>query len=151
MTRRGLTMAALFVAVSFLAGAQSNELIDRILTEDPLSYASAANLLLSAGEGSSAEIPAADAVARFEQKGWGMPGTPPAQPIDLGTWSFLMMRSLGIEGGIMYRILPSPRYAARELAYLGVVQGQAYPGMSISGERALRILELAINRREAAQ
>jgi hypothetical protein len=51
----------------------------------------------------------------------------------------------------MYWVLPSPRYATRELAYLGIISGAAKLGMSLSGERALRILEQMLHRKEAAR
>ena len=56
-----------------------------------------------------------------------------------------------MHGGIMYSILPGPRYATRELAFLGIISGPAKPGMSLSGERALRILEQVLHRKEAAK
>jgi hypothetical protein len=51
----------------------------------------------------------------------------------------------------MEEVLPSPRYATRELAYLDIISGPAKPGMPLSGERALRILERVLHGREAAQ
>jgi hypothetical protein len=63
----------------------------------------------------------------------------------------MLTRAFKIDGGIMYRILPGPRYATRELAYLGIITGPAKAGMSLSGERALRILEMILNSKGAAQ
>jgi hypothetical protein len=63
----------------------------------------------------------------------------------------MLTRAFKIDGGIMYRVLPGPRYATRELAYLGIITGPAKPGLSLSGERALRILERVLNSKEAAR
>jgi hypothetical protein len=61
-------------------------------------------------------------------------------PVNLGEFSLMVMESFDIPGGLMYNLLPSPRYAARELAFRNIVQGEAYPRMAISGERAMRII-----------
>ena len=63
----------------------------------------------------------------------------------------MLTRAFEIHGGVMYWILPGPRYATRELAYLAIISGPAKPGMSLSGERALRILEKMLNSKEAAR
>jgi hypothetical protein len=48
----------------------------------------------------------------------------------------------------MYRIVPGPRYAAREMEYAGVIQGPAIPGMALSGNEALRMLERVLHSKE---
>ena len=61
--------------------------------------------------------------------------------VTIGEFSYLLMAAAGRSGGLMYRFFPGPRYAARELAFHGVIQGNAYPNVSLSGERAIRIIE----------
>jgi outer membrane protein OmpA-like peptidoglycan-associated protein len=51
--------------------------------------------------------------------------------------SLLLMRSFNTRGGIMYTVTGNPRYAYRELAYLGVIQNRADPAMFVSGEQLL--------------
>jgi hypothetical protein len=50
------------------------------------------------------------------------------------------MRALDIPGGIMYSMFPGPRYAAREIAYLGFVRGSGAPGRTVSGNEVMYIL-----------
>lgn len=120
--------------------SQSNQVIDRILQEEQLTYGSAAYLLLLASGDQGEDITATAAVARLATLGAGLPDRAANETITLGEYSLLTMRVFDISGGIMYTILPSPRYAARELAHRRIVQGHTYPRMSLSGERGMRIL-----------
>ncbi len=151
MTRAVFLMILMAVlGVPFLA-AQSNEVLDTILAQASLSYSNAAYLVGTASGLVEDTVAPADAVAPVEQKGWGKPGLKPDDPVTLGDYSYMLTRAFGISGSIMYAILPGPRYATRELVFLEIISGAAMPGMSLSGERALRILEQVLHHREAAQ
>jgi hypothetical protein len=141
-------MAALAVP---LLTAQSNEVLDSVLGEATLSYANAAYLVGTAAGRIPETTAPADAVPLLEQEGWGRPGLRPTDPVNLGDFSYMLARAFGIHASIMYWVLPSPRYATRELAYLGIISGPAKPGMPLSGDRALRILERVLHGKEAAQ
>jgi hypothetical protein len=152
MKKRALFLAfAMTVMAVPLLTAQSNEVLDTVVGEAALSYGNAAYLVGTASGHVPETTAPADAVPLLEQAGLATPGLGPNDPVTLGDFSYMLTRAFGIPGGIMYRILPSPRYATRELAYLGIISGPAKPGMSLSGERALRILERVLNRKEAAQ
>ena len=131
--------------------AQSNEVIDSILGEATLSYGNAAYLIGTASGHLPEETTPADAGPILEQQGLGKPGLKPTDPVTLGDFCTMLTGAFGVHGGIMFSIRHSPRYATRELAYLGIISGPAKPGMSLSGERALRILEQMLHRKEAAQ
>ena len=128
--------------------AQSNEVLDRILAEEQLTYGSAAYLLIvatgKAEEGTSAE----QAASLAQKEGFALEGVGSADGLSLGQYSFMLMRAFDLTGGVMYRILPSSRYATRELAFTGVIQGPAIPGMAVSGNEALRMLERVLHQRE---
>ena len=128
--------------------AQSNEVLDRILAEEQLTYGSAAYLLIvatgKAEEGTSAE----QAASLAQKEGFALEGVGSADGLSLGQYSFMLMRAFDLTGGVMYRILPSPRYATRELAFTGVIQGPAIPGTAVSGNEALRMLERVLHQRE---
>ncbi len=145
-----LIFAMAAIAVPLLT-AQSNEVLDSVLGEAEISYGNAAYLVGTASGHLPETISPADAGPGLEQVGLGIPGRGATDPVTLGDFSYMLTRAFGIQGGIMYRILPSPRYATRELAYLDIISGPAKPGMSLSGERALRILERILNRKEAAR
>ncbi len=152
MTKRAMFLMFAMAAIGApLLRAQSNEVLDSVLGETTISYGSAAYLVGTASGHLPETVSPADAGARMEQEGLGISGRGPMDPVTLGDFSYMLTRAFGIQGGIMYRVLPSPRYATRELAYLGIISGPAKPGMPLSGERALRILERILNRKEAAQ
>jgi hypothetical protein len=121
--------------------AQSAATMDTILDQDMLSFGAASYLLLAA----RGDI---DDDTDFEQAAGMMAKAQPLfsdkgaeETLDLGEFSFLLMEVYDLGGGLMYSILPSPRYAVRELAFLKIVQGSSYPNSALTGERAVRILE----------
>ena len=139
MRRAAFIVSILMTAVGWAAGAQSNEFIDGLLAQEQASYGDAALLVLASaglvGEGAGAE----EALAVLKERGWAA-AREAQQPVRLGEYSYLLMRVHGIRGGLLYTLFPGPRYATRELAWRQMVQGKARPGMSLSGERAMRIL-----------
>ena len=152
MMKRALFLMFAMAAIAVpLLTAQSNEVLDAVLGEAAISYGNAAYLVGTASGRIPETVAPADAVPQVEQAGLGLQGRGPTDPVTLGDFSYMLARAFGIDGGIMYRILPGPRYATRELSYLGIISGPAKPGMSLSGERALRILERMLNRKEIAQ
>jgi hypothetical protein len=152
MRKRALLLMLAMTAIAApLLTAQSNTVLDAVLGEPSLSYANAAYLAGTASGHLPETVAPADAVTGLENDGLGLPGRGPDDPVTLGDFSYMLTRAFGIQGGIMYRILPGPRYATRELAYMSIISGPAKPGMALSGERALRILEQILNRKEAAR
>ena len=129
--------------------AQTGAFMDKFLEQERASYGDASYLvLLGAGrlkDGDSVER----ALAVLGEQGWSVPGKAAADPLTLGEFALLVMRSYEIPGGLMYRVAPGPRYATRELAYLQVIQGKARPGSPVSGERAARILGRVLDTKEA--
>ena len=52
----------------------------------------------------------------------------------------MLMKSLDIDGGIMYKITSNARYACRELSYLGLITGSKSPYRTLTGEEALSLI-----------
>jgi len=152
MTRRAFFFMFVMAATGVpLLTAQSNEVLDEVLGEAQLTYGHAAYLVGTAS-GHLAETTAlAEAGPGLEQAGMGIPNLQPSDPVTLGDFSYMLTRAFGIHAGIMSAVLPGPRYSTRDLIYLGMISGPAKPGMSLSGERALRILEQVLHSKEAAQ
>ena len=132
------------------AAAQSNDFVDGVLAQDRITYGNAAYLLLVGSGDLDESASVADARDRFES-GPAALGRGVDEPVTLGEYSLLTMNAFGITGGIMYTLVPSPRYAARELAFREVIQGRAYPRMDLSGERALRIVGRVLDLNERGQ
>jgi hypothetical protein len=152
MRKRALFLVFVLTAMTApLLTAQSNEVLDSVLGEAAISYANAAYIVGTASGQVPETTAPAEAIPQLEQAGLGLPGRGPTDAVTLGDFSYMLTRAFKIEGGLMYRILPGPRYATRELVYLGMITGPAKPGMALSGERALGILEKILNSRGAAQ
>ncbi|TVR75624.1 MAG: hypothetical protein EA427_00090 [Spirochaetaceae bacterium] len=128
--------------------SQSNEIVDRILAEEELTYGSAAYLLLLASDSIDEDATLASAAEALNRSGLGLENRGANDPITLGEYALLTMRVFAVPGGIAWSIHPAPRYATRELEYRRVIQGQVYPNMKLSGERAMRILGRVLNLRE---
>lgn len=133
----------LFFGGGIVAG-QTAALIDQVLSEERLSYGSAAMLLLGVtgqlGEGSTAS----EAVETLAEINVGLDEAESDSPVNLGELSLLIVRMFDVDAGFMYALMPGPRYAARELEFRGVIQGNAFPDMSVDGERGLRIVNRAV-------
>ena len=148
MNKLGFIIPVLLLLSALLVPAQSNEVLDRILAEEQLTYGSAAYLLIIATGKAADDTSPEQAVVLAEQEGFALEGFAPVDVISIGEYSFMLMRAFELSGGIMYRIIPGPRYAAREMEYAEVIMGPAIPGMAVSGNEALRMLERVLHQRE---
>lgn len=121
---------------------QSNEVIDTILADDVILYKNGSYIVLTAAGEVDESLTPAEAYDALEglKKEWrvSLPGKD--VPMSLGDFSYLVMRAFSINGGLFYRIFPGPRYAAREMKFLGFIQDGPSPYRKISGEEAVGIL-----------
>jgi hypothetical protein len=139
----GLLCVLLFPAA---AAAQSAAAMDTLLDEEILTFGSSSYLVLAAVGEISDETGRDRAADEIGRRIFYFSGKTADDPVTLGEFSFLLMAAAERSGGLMYRFFPGPRYAARELAFHGVIQGNAYPNVTLSGERALRIIERFLTR-----
>jgi len=141
MTRRlrsGFLLVFLLFVVPMLF-AQSNDMIDRILAEDVASIGSVAYVALSAAELINDDTTPARAVRVASEAGWLPEQADASAPASFGQMAFLMMQALEVNGGLMYRLFPGPRYAAREFVYRKWSPERKAPGDRISGQFLLRV------------
>ncbi len=135
---------ALFVMIFSLIStsllAQQTGVIDEILLEEKVSFGKTVYLaLLAAGlipEGASVD----ESLAVLKQKGWMVEPKSSEDAINLGEYSFLLMKAFEMPGGLLYSIFPGPRYACRELAHLNLIRGNSSPYRNLSGEEVLQML-----------
>ena len=125
-----------------LAFAQTAAELDTILETKAVSAATAARFALGSADllpqelsGSKAEVAAYDMA---KSKGWITTGS--GEDITLKDTAFLIMSAFDVKGGVMYKFLPGPRYAYREMVYRKLIQGRADPDMNVSGARLLQII-----------
>jgi hypothetical protein len=140
----GKTLTLLLV-VALLAAAgniwgQSNELLDTLFEEPATTLEQAAYLVLTASGRIPDDSSPSDAAVSLTGQGWSVPERGAAEPLTLGEYSYLLMQAFELKGGVMYRIIPGPRYAGRELAYLKIIRGDTSPYRTFSGEEAIGIL-----------
>jgi hypothetical protein len=135
-----LLLAVVGMATAANSLAQSNELLDAFLQDRATSFGQAAYLVLTAANRIPEDSTPAQAAAALAGQGWQIPQRAAEDPITLGEYSYLLMQAFELNGGLMYRVFPGPRYAGRELAYLQLVKGDASPYRTFSGEEAIGIL-----------
>ncbi len=140
MKRTVFISTTLIILGSAAGFAQSNDLIDALLDRETADFGSSLQLILSAGGLVDEEATSEEAYETFRSLGWRMRTKDLSDPLTAGELSYLIMKSLRLRGGIMYSILPSPRYAFRELVYRGVIPPQTPPGRIVSGEQVVRYL-----------
>ncbi len=142
--RRGLLLLLFIGIATTLAVAQSNEVIDEVLSEDEATFGHAVYLSLLASGAAPPDATVEEVYAGLDWDRWNLSEKRVNDTVSLGEFSYLVMESLGISGGIMYSIVPGPRYAARELAYLEFLLGNGSPYRTVSGEEMMHILGQAL-------
>lgn len=138
-----LTVIGLFVCTAALY-SQSNGRLDELLSQNPARLDYVSYLLLSAsGDISEDDSPSAafDCAASL---GLFPPDVTPESSVRIDLLSFMLMKTLDLSGGVLYRLFPGPRYAYKHLVYLGVVADSGEPARLVAGDEAVRSLGYAL-------
>lgn len=138
--KRPIFLMLLFGSVLLALPAQSNQLIDRMLEDEGADVADVAYMVLLSAEAIEESATPDEALNYAKEQGWLSAKVGATDPITFGRFSYLFMQAHGEAGGIMYSLIPGPRYAAREVVFQGWSVTQRSPGEIISGETALRVL-----------
>jgi hypothetical protein len=141
-------VTGLFVLLLLIAprvGAQSAEFLDDLMFAEEATFGQASVLVLMAAGITDAGEDEKLAAAAVVESDWAATERDAGAPITLGDYSYLIMTAFEIPGGLGYRLFDSPRYAARELDYLGLVRGYASPKRVLSGPDLLQILGNVVN------
>ena len=142
--KRLTVLLLLLVLSAGAAAAQSNDTLDELLASDRADFASVAYLIQVAGGEVQEDASVREAYNRLDFSQLRIKKKPANAPVTLGDLAYLTMETLSLKGGVMYRLLPSPRYAAREFAYLGFVPGKAYPNRVLSGRESVDMIGRAV-------
>jgi len=144
MKAKQLIFALCMCLVGGVLAAQSNAVIDETLAQASLAGGNGAYLILTAaGLVDESVSPAAAWDALLAQE-WFRSRKSAQDSLTLGEYSYILMRAFGMKGGIMYTLLPSPRYASRELGYKGIIIKDAGAYRAVSGQEALSMLGLVL-------
>jgi len=138
--KRLCALAALCTLFATPAFGQSIEFMDRVAGSPSIAYGDAAYLVLVATDNIAENAGTVRSLDLAKQNKWVKAAMVPETPISLDSYSYLLMRSFGLRGGLMYRLLPGPRYAFHELIALGVIQGDYDPAEKVDGALAVRML-----------
>ncbi len=138
--KRLLFLGLILSCCTFLLTAQSNTVIDELLEKERADFGRTSYMVLSASGLIEDNTTMEESIKYLTNQGWDMEYKEPGAYITLGEYSFMLMQYFKMESGIMYKIFPGPRYAARELFYLKLIDGDGSPERFISGEEVIRIL-----------
>lgn len=141
---RGGSLIFMGIIAAATVAAQSNEVIDDLLAQDVARPAEVSYVVLAASGELSEDASRQQALQAARNLGL----FDDDESVDLGHLSYLLMASFDVPGGIMYSLLPGPRYATRELAFYGLVPGRTHPDRVLSGFEALQLVERFLNWRE---
>jgi len=133
--------------------AQTADRIERLLSQEQVSYRDAALLVLEASGyiDSSGHIDplgqaSADEAFSFAvERGWLPKNAEANGNIRLNGLSLLVMQAFEIDGGFFYAFFKNPHYAYRAMVYRDIIQGRSDPQMSVSGNLLLYTVNKAMN------
>ncbi len=138
------------LALSFVAGAasaQSNSVIDQMLSQRAATVGDSAYIVLTAANVVAPDADVAQALSTAIDKGWLKKSAKADAPITFGQFSYLIMKSFNLRGGLLYTVFPGPRYAAREMFYRGYAPSRLSPYEKVSGTLALYVLRTMLDAR----
>ena len=142
--KTGLWICVVFLLAGGLAVAQSNDVIDEILAQEQATFGQAAYIAFLAAGAAPQDATVEEVYSDISWAEWGLEQKGMEEAVTVGEFSYLLMENLGIEGGLMYRMIPGPRYAARELDYLDFFIRRASPYRGISGQEMLHVVGQAL-------
>jgi len=136
--RTKLIVVLLVLAGAVALFAQTAERIEQIGNEDQISAGSAAYLAAASAGLVNDDASPQQALEALVNLGFPS-GIETSVPARLDQFAFMLMLAHNRPGGLMYSLLPGPRYAMRELEYQRILRGGGDPGDTLTGTRALRL------------
>jgi outer membrane protein OmpA-like peptidoglycan-associated protein len=114
--------------------------MDVLLDSREISWAQACRFVLPAAGAVDENAGAGAALAAALERGWLPKGAAAEVPLKLGELSFLVLQAFSFKKSLLYALFPGPRYAYRQLDYLGLIPGLRDPALPVSGEGLLQLL-----------
>jgi outer membrane protein OmpA-like peptidoglycan-associated protein len=141
------------IIIQVFLSAQVAEEIEKLLETEAINYEQAARFVLQAAdmgdENGLYQVFGPGEAFRFaEEKQWLPQNAAQDAAARLDGVSFLIMRSFDVKGGLFYSLFKTPHYAYREMLYQEVIQGKADPGMAVSGDMLLFMINRLLSLRE---
>nr|MBP3282386.1 hypothetical protein [Treponema sp.] len=140
-----IMMAAAFaLATVFAANAQSAEKLTEILDASEVSLAQLSYIAGTCGFNLPDNSNYTTAFEEMKRRGYFGQNAKESDKATLAQASYLFMKATKIDGGLMYRITDSPRYAFKELKARGIIPQTAEASLKFSGHEALDLLNSCI-------
>lgn len=144
-------LVSLMLAIGLAGFAQSNAEVDALLAQEQARVDSAAYMVLVAAGQIGEDSSPADAFAALQEKGWISAKAAASDPIAADAFCALVMRSLGLKGGLMYRLFPGPRYAYRDFVSRGFLDPSGGPKRTLPGDEVMKIMRQAMDLKGGGQ
>ena len=128
-----------FLLLATIMYGQSNQEIDKFIAKDKADIGNAAAFVLVAS-GVQLQDGSASAIKYINSNNWFKTEVKEGDSLRTDEASYLIMKAFNQKGGIMYSILPGPRYALKELKSLKMVDEEKDPSKIISGEEFMILL-----------
>jgi hypothetical protein len=119
---------------------QSNTVVDALLAQESATLGGTAYLVLTAAGLLEESRSVDEAMSELKSRPWGFAQTAADEAVTLGSFAYFVMQVFEMKGGLMYTILPGRRYAAREFAFRGYVQGNTSPARRLTGRDVTHML-----------
>jgi hypothetical protein len=126
--------------------AQTAAELETLFYTNAVNYGQAARFVLLAAD--IADTSPEDAFSYASEKNWLPAKAEMDAAAKLDGISLLLMRAFDMKGGAFYTLMKTPHYAYRELLFQNVIQGRADPGMAVSGDLLLFVVNRALELKE---
>lgn len=134
--KKYICLTFFLLLIGAVLNAQTADEIQALLEAKAVSYAQAARFVLEAADVDGGQ----DAVSFAVGNKWLSKKAGGNENITLEQLSLLIMKAFDLKGGPMYSLFNSAHYSYRELVYMDIIQGRSDPGMNVSGEKMLAII-----------
>lgn len=137
---RLILFGILIACLPLFLHSQSNTIIDEMLDKEKAGFGRTSYMVFTAAGLMRDNVTLEESLKYLDKLKWNMKNKESGEYITLGEYSYMLMKSFNLDGGIMYQIFPGPRYASRELFYMELIDENRDPNRYISGEEVIRIL-----------
>jgi hypothetical protein len=140
-----------FLFLGTFSFAQSNDVIDAYLEKELADYEITVYLLMTASGQLPDDLTPSVAVATLDENLGIDSSEKRNQPINFGDFSFILMETFDLPGGIFYGLFPGIRYAVREVNYKAFFAVTKKATEQLTPFEVLQAIGLALDYKEALQ
>lgn len=137
--RKAMVWAVMLMIATMAVHSLDNRVIDALLEEDVADVERTIYLAMLGGEDSSSNVSVEQTVQDFQELGFKT-RLNLDDPVTVRHFAHIVMQTMEIPGGVMYRIFGSPRYAFRDMVSYGILPQTLSPADELSGEAVVALL-----------